>query len=104
MNDNNKVPINIDVETAKGAYSTVVYLTHTEEEFILDFGTMLPGMDGPVIVSRVIMSPQHAKRLQMALKDNIKIFESTFGTINTKNPENKETFALNPFGPNKNKS
>ncbi len=73
--------LNISNEVAEGTYSNLAVITHSPAEFILDFAQALPGNDSAVIRQRIIMSPIHAKRLMMALNENINKFESQFGTI-----------------------
>ena len=71
----------INPEVAEGAYSNLALITHSSSDFILDFACALPGMPQPQIKSRVIMAPEHAKRLLQALQGNIYNYEQTFGTI-----------------------
>ena len=107
MEDNNKKQLNLEIkpEIAKGTYSNLAIITHSRSEFIIDFASILPGRPKPEISSRVIMTPEHAKRLLNALMDNITKFESQFGFIDMGNPSGKGTFNLgdlpdfNPGGP-----
>ncbi len=71
----------INPEVAEGTYSNLALITHSSSDFILDFACALPGMPQPQIKSRVIMAPEHAKRLLQALQGNIYNYEQTFGTI-----------------------
>lgn len=83
-NNNNPVSnLNLDIssEVSQGVYSNLAVISHTPAEMVLDFAQMLPGIKSATVRSRVIMHPIHAKRLLMALNDNIKKFESQFGTI-----------------------
>ncbi len=73
--------LNINPEVAKGTYSNLVVVSHNPSEIVLDFAQMLPGLEGATVRERVIMSPIHAKRLLMALNDNIKKYEQQFGAI-----------------------
>ena len=78
-------------------YSNLAIITHSDDEFILDFANMLPGMPKPGVRSRIIMTPKHAKRLLHALSDNIQKYESHFGAIDMsdKRPnQNEATFNL----------
>ena len=68
-----------------GIYSNLAVISHSPTDFVADFLSMLPGMPRPQVRSRVIMSPENAKRLAMALSDNIKKYESMYGTINLSN-------------------
>lgn len=78
------VKINVDAETAKGIYSNLALITHSDQEFVLDFAQNLPGMSGPSVASRIIFTPDHAKRLLAALEDNIAKYEQRFGPIGKK--------------------
>ncbi len=73
--------LNISGEVAEGTYSNLAVITHSPAEFILDFAQTLPGNENAIIRQRIIMAPIHAKRLAMALNDNIRKFEDNFGTI-----------------------
>jgi tetrahydromethanopterin S-methyltransferase subunit G len=73
--------IEIDLGTVEGVYSNLALITHSPAEFIIDFCRILPGMPKAKVVSRVIMTPQHAKLLMKALEDNIKKFEERFGEV-----------------------
>lgn len=66
-------------ELKKGHYATHVIVSHTSEEYILEFLSVFPS--GGSVVGRVILSPSHAKRLMNALNDNIRRYESVFGEI-----------------------
>ena len=76
-----KLDLNMTEEVAQGIYSNLAVITHSDNEFILDFVAMLPGLQKSNVRSRVIMTPQNAKRLLAALSDNIRKFEETHGTI-----------------------
>ena len=78
---NNEMSIELNPEVAGGTYSNLAIITHSDDEFILDFANMLPGMPKPGVRSRIIMTPKHAKRLLHALSDNIQKYESHFGPI-----------------------
>jgi len=75
--------INIDVpaEIADGVYANLAVITHSPTEFITDFVSIMPGVPQAKVRSRVIMTPQHAKRLTRALQDNIAKYESVHGAI-----------------------
>ncbi len=73
--------IELNPVVAKGQYSNLAVITHSRNEFILDFVSQLPGMPKPEVVSRLIMSPENAKRLNYALQSNIEKYESQFGPI-----------------------
>ena len=96
MEENNKNQLNLDIrpEVAKGNYSNLAIITHSHSEFIIDFAEILPGLPKPEICSRVIMTPEHAKRLLNALMDNITKYESQFGFIDMGGQAPKGTFNL----------
>ena len=79
--EQNNLKLNIHPDVAKGTYSNLVVVSHNPSEIVLDFAQMLPGLEGATVRERVIMSPIHAKRLLMALNDNIKKYEQQFGAI-----------------------
>lgn len=71
--------IELKPEIGVGVYANLALITHSSSDFILDFTCMLPGMQQPQVRSRVVMAPEHAKRLLMALNDNIQKYEQNFG-------------------------
>ena len=75
------LPIEIDDSTARGTYTNLALITHSETEFILDFIFLQPQTAKTKVLSRLISSPVHAKRLLWALKDNIEKYEAKFGAI-----------------------
>ena len=81
MEEKKEISLEIKPEIAKGTYSNLAIITHSHSEFIIDFATMLPGLPKPDIGNRIVMSPEHAKRLLNALKDNVTKYESQFGLI-----------------------
>ncbi len=85
MADNNKNPnqINIELneEVAQGTYSNLAVITHSASEFVVDFVRIMPGIPKAQVKSRIILTPEHAKRLLNALQDNIGKFESIHGVI-----------------------
>ncbi len=110
-NDNKPKGLNLDLkpEVAKGSYSNLAIITHSHSEFIIDFATMLPGLPKPDIRNRIIMTPEHAKRLLNALMDNVTKYESKFGLISLggQNQQQGGTFNLGDlpqFGPGGTKS
>ena len=103
MANEKEFKIEIKPETAKGSYSNLAIITHSHSEFIIDFATMLPGLPKPEVGNRIIMTPEHAKRLFLALQDNINKFESQNGLI-VLGGEPKATFPMGGFGGNGAKS
>ena len=77
----NQLNIELNEEVAGGIYSNLAVITHSNSEFILDFIRVMPGMPKAQVKSRVILTPQHAKRLMKALNENITKFESIHGPI-----------------------
>ncbi len=73
--------IELTEEIAEGIYSNLVMLAHSSEEFILDFIRVMPGVPKARVKSRVIVTPQHARRLLKALADNIERYERAHGEI-----------------------
>ena len=79
--NSNKINIELSEEMAEGIYSNLAIITHSHAEFIIDFVKMMPGTPKAKVKSRIILTPEHAKRLYKALHDNIRKFESMHGTI-----------------------
>lgn len=75
--------IELSEAEAAGTYSNLVMITHSASEFILDFISMMPGLPKAKVVKRIIVSPDHAKRLVNALADNVSRYESEHGEIKT---------------------
>jgi hypothetical protein len=78
---NNQLQLELNEQVAQGTYANLVVITHSSSEFILDFAQVFPGVPKAPIKSRIIIAPEHAKRLLRALEDNIDKFEQMFGTI-----------------------
>ncbi|MXV17852.1 DUF3467 domain-containing protein [Hufsiella ginkgonis] len=77
----NQLNIELSEEIADGIYSNLAIITHSNTEFVLDFIRVMPGIPKARVKSRIILSPEHAKRLLMALDDNIEKFETVNGRI-----------------------
>ena len=90
--------INIEIGDGEvqGIYSNFAFITHSAAEFIIDFARILPGMKKAKVHSRIIMTPQHAKMLFIALEKNIKKFEDRFGEIKNVSESGKEIGFRNP--------
>ncbi len=73
--------IELTEAVAEGEYSNLVMIAHSPEEFILDFIRIMPGIKSARVHSRIIVTPQHAKRFLRALSDNISRYEKAYGTI-----------------------
>lgn len=79
--DQNQINIELSEEVAEGVYSNLAIITHSNSEFVVDFIRMMPGVPKAKVKSRIVLTPQHAKRLLMALKDNISKFEAVHGHL-----------------------
>ena len=79
---NGQMNIELSEDIAGGTYSNLAIITHSNSEFIVDFIQVMPGVPKAKVKSRVILTPQHAKRLMKALKENVSRFESANGPIN----------------------
>jgi hypothetical protein len=77
----NQVNIELSEETALGVYSNLAVITHSNSEFVCDFIQMMPGMPKAKVRSRVLMTPENAKRFMRALIDNVQKYEQSFGVI-----------------------
>lgn len=73
--------IELSEDVAEGTYSNLVMIAHSPEEFILDFIRVMPGVPKARVKSRIVVTPQHAKRLLAALEENIGRYEASFGAI-----------------------
>lgn len=80
-NKQRKINIELDPEVAQGIYSNLAIINHSATEFVVDFVSIMPGVPKNQVKSRIILTPQHAKRLLKALGDNIHRFEDKHGTI-----------------------
>jgi len=76
-----QISIELTEEIAQGNYSNLAVITHSNAEFIIDFIRIMPGTPRAKVNSRIILTPEHAKRLLFALKDNVNKFESIHGQI-----------------------
>jgi Protein of unknown function (DUF3467) len=79
----NHPPIDIELteDVAEGIYANLAMIAHSNAEFVVDFIRLMPGVPKAKVKSRIILTPEHAKRLLFALKDNLDKFEATFGKI-----------------------
>lgn len=81
QNKEGQLNIELSEEVAEGTYSNLAIINHSVSEFIVDFINIMPGIPKAKVKSRIILTPQHAKRLSKALADNVKKFESVHGEI-----------------------
>ncbi|NQY07799.1 MAG: DUF3467 domain-containing protein [Flavobacteriaceae bacterium] len=77
----NKINIELDESVADGIYSNLAILNHSVSEFVIDFVSIMPGVPKSKVKSRIILTPQHAKRLLKALNENVTRFEQAHGEI-----------------------
>ena len=73
--------IELDRDVAQGTYSNLSIISHSSSEFIVDFIRIMPGMPKAEVKSRIILTPEHAKRLLLALQDNVRRFEMDYGRL-----------------------
>ena len=97
QNPQNQLNIELSEEVAEGIYSNLAIITHSTSEFVVDFIKLMPGVPKAKVKSRIVLTPQHAKRLMKALKDNISKFEQVNGAI--KDTEMPNVLPLNFGGP-----
>ena len=101
MADNQKeqkqgqINIELSEEVAEGQYVNLAMIAHSNSEFVIDFIKMMPGVPKAKVKSRIVITPEHAKRLLLALKDNIDKYEASFGSI--KQTDEAPKFPMN-FG------
>lgn len=88
LNNENQIQIELSEEVAQGTYSNLAVISHSSSEFVIDFIRIVPGVPKAKVKSRIILTPEHAKRLLMALGENIDKFENINGTISVNNNEN----------------
>ncbi len=91
----NQINIELSEEIAEGVYSNLAMIAHSNSEFVIDFIRLMPGVPKAKVKSRIVITPEHAKRLLAALKENIRKYEDTFGAI--KSTDEMPKFPIN-FG------
>ncbi|NCS89812.1 MAG: hypothetical protein AUK34_00865 [Ignavibacteria bacterium CG2_30_36_16] len=100
MSNNQPQPQQINIELnekeAEGIYSNLAIITHSPAEFIIDFTRIVPGLPKAKVHARIITTPQHAKMLLKALKDNIEKYEARFGEIKIDNTPNQHFGFVTP--------
>lgn len=97
QNNENQINIELSEEVAEGIFSNLAIITHSNTEFVVDFIRVMPGLPKAKVKSRIILTPEHAKRLMLAMQENIDKFEAQNGRINT--PEEPAGFPMNFGGP-----
>mgnify|MGYP000559119746 CR=1 FL=1 len=94
-NNNGQLQIELKEEVAQGTYANLAIITHSSSEFILDFIRVMPGMPKAGVQSRIVLAPEHAKRLLRALEENIgENMNALFGLIRM--PDEQNIFRLFP--------
>lgn len=91
----NQINIELSEDIAEGIYSNLAMIAHSNSEFVIDFIRLMPGVPKAKVKSRIVITPEHAKRFSNALLDNIRKYEETFGTI--KKTDDGPKFPIN-FG------
>ena len=81
------IDLELSAEVAQGHYSNLAIISHSSSEFIVDFATVLPGVEKARVKSRIILTPEHAKRLLRSLQENIVRYESAMGKIEIPSPQ-----------------
>ena len=83
MNENKQhgIDVELDAEVAQGHYSNLAIISHSPTEFIVDFAAILPGLPKAKVKSRIILTPEHTKRLLLSLQENIARYETNVGRI-----------------------
>lgn len=97
-NNPNQINIELPEEVAGGTYSNLSIITHSPSEFIVDFIQLMPGVPKGKVQSRIIMTPDNAKKLMKAMVENVQKYESQHGTIKEHGPQGTP-IPMN-FGPN----
>ncbi len=93
-----QINIELKEDVAQGVYSNLAIITHSTSEFVVDFIRLMPGIPKAQVKSRIILTPEHAKRLMKALEDNVAKYESQHGPIKVGNVPNVPPMPMS-FGP-----
>lgn len=91
--------IELSEDVAQGIYSNLAVITHSSAEFVVDFIRVMPGVPKAKVKSRIVLTPEHAKRLLLALKDNVAKFEAMHGKIKNVEGSGAPGMPLNFGGP-----
>ena len=83
--DPNAINIELSEAMAEGEYANLAMIAHSNSEFVIDFIRMMPGLPKAKVKARIVVTPEHAKRLLLALTENIERFETAFGAIKMQN-------------------
>lgn len=87
IEQDNQIQIELDENVAQGTYANLAIISHSSSEFVIDFVRVLPGVPKAKVKSRIILTPENAKRLLFALGENVTRFEKASGDININSPE-----------------
>ena len=93
-----QLQIDLPQEVAQGVYSNFAIISHSSSEFVVDLATLMPGVPKATVRSRVLLAPEHAKRLIQALQENVMRYEQEFGKIVIPNQQSR---TISPFNVNK---
>ncbi len=92
------IELELDEQTAQGQYANLAVISHSASEFILDFAAVLPGIPKAKVRSRVILTPEHAKRVMRSLQENIARYEANHGEIEIRRPAQNIEFPTGKLG------
>lgn len=81
------IDIELSAEVAQGHYSNLAIISHSTTEFVIDFAAILPGMPKANVASRIILTPEHAKRLLLSLQENVARYEANVARIELAQPQ-----------------
>ncbi len=95
----NQINIELKEDVAQGTYSNLAVITHSSSEFVLDFIRVMPGIPKAAVKSRIIITPEHAKRLLHALKENLDKFELVHGPVKVVDGKGGPGMPMNFGGP-----
>ncbi|MGQ1891701.1 DUF3467 domain-containing protein [Thermophagus sp. OGC60D27] len=99
-NKKGQMKIELNPDVAQGIYSNLAIISHSPSEFVIDFARIMPGIPKASVKSRIVLTPEHAKRLLQALSDNVARFEEIYGTIKNIGANNDQGgFPPMSFGP-----
>lgn len=93
-----QLQIELSPEKAEGVYANMAMIAHSSSEFIVDFVRVMPGAPQAKVQSRIVLAPEHAKRLMYALQENISRYEQAFGPIRIPEPPQAKGRTIAPFG------
>jgi hypothetical protein len=99
MSEQQEINIELSEEIGQGKYSNLAIITHSHSEFVIDFVNLMPGMPKAKVQSRIVLTPEHARRLLHALTDNIQKYEANHGNIRETTTPNMPPFPMNFGGP-----